>query len=147
MVGVQKYGSSIPLFFDSFNRNTGARLPVSYNKKSATHDLEGLVMEWRLYLLPILLQKKNKWVVFVYLSLVYDNSSTVKTIRKVLMSVETRQNESKRDNVGQEHNKQEVVPIIFFWNKGLPLYQTQALKNLSTQTRLLHKKLWRDCFL
>ena len=38
---------------------------------------------------------------FVYLSLVYDNNSTVKSIRKVLMSVETRQNESKRDNVGQ----------------------------------------------
>ena len=37
---------------------------------------------------------------FVYLSLVYDNNSTVKSIRKVLMSVMARHNESKRDNVG-----------------------------------------------
>ena len=49
-------------------------------------------------LLPILLQKKNNWEAFVYLSLVYDNNSTAKSIRKVLMSVMIRHNESKRDN-------------------------------------------------
>ena len=36
---------------------------------------------------------------------------SVKCIRKVLMSVETRQNESKRDNVGQKH-KQEFAYIF-----------------------------------
>ena len=59
-------------------------------------------MNEELAIFPILLQKKNKWEAFVYLSLVYDNNSTVKSIRKVLMSVMARHNESKRDNVGHE---------------------------------------------
>ena len=42
--------------------------------------------------------------------------------------------------------KLEFVPIRFFWNKGLLLCQTQALKYPLTQTRWLRKKLWRDSF-
>lgn len=61
----------------------------------------------------ILLQKKNKWEAFVYLSLVYDNNSTVKSIRKVLMSVMARHNKSKRDNVGHAANSTTYISSSF----------------------------------